>query len=119
MTLLRHPFTQHCLELLAPLGAVRGRAMFGGVGLYVDDFFMALIANERLYLKVGPQHEAVFLAAGCEPFTFTAKDGQNMTMAYRAAPEEALESPQAMRPWGRRALEAALQAANAKVRRKP
>ena len=30
--------------LLAPLGPVRTRAMFGGRGIYVDDLLMALIA---------------------------------------------------------------------------
>ena len=30
----------HCLELLAPLGRVRSRRMFGGHGLYVDDLFI-------------------------------------------------------------------------------
>jgi DNA transformation protein and related proteins len=108
------PFTAHCLELLAPLGAVRARSMFGGVGLYVDDLFMALIADERLYLKVGAAHEAAFVAAGCAPFSYTTAQGVSHTMGYRLAPDEALESPSAMQPWARRALEAALMAANAK-----
>jgi DNA transformation protein and related proteins len=37
-------FVDHCAELLAPLGAVRVKRMFGGWGLYVDDIFLALIA---------------------------------------------------------------------------
>ena len=45
-------FLQWCIELLSPLGRVRSRRMFGGQGLYVDELFMALIMNERLYLKV-------------------------------------------------------------------
>ncbi|MFN7693949.1 MAG: TfoX/Sxy family protein [Burkholderiales bacterium] len=115
------PFTQHCLELLAPLGRPRAKAMFGGVGLYVDDLFVALIADDTLFLKVSPAHEPAFVAAGCEAFTFTTKDGRSMSMAYRTAPEEALDSAEAMRPWARRAMEAALMAANAKKRtqRKP
>lgn len=112
------PFTRHCLELLSGLGPARARAMFGGVGLYVDDLFIALIADGRLYLKSGSAHEAAFAAAGCEPFRYTMKDGRTMTMAYRTAPEEALESPQAMHPWARRAMEAALVAANAKPKKR-
>ena len=115
MTRLRDPFTQHCLELLAPLGPARARAMFGGVGLYVDDLFIALIAEGRLYLKAGAAHLEAFEAAGCEPFVYAGKDGQSMTLGYRTAPEAALDSPEAMRPWARRALEAALVAANAKL----
>lgn len=118
MSKTRDPFTLHCMELLAPLGPVRVRAMFGGVGFYVDDLFMALIAFGRLYLKVGEAHRAAFDAAGCQPFVFETKDGQSMSLGYCTAPEEALESPEAMRPWARRALEAALVAANAKPVRK-
>ncbi len=114
MSKLRDPFTLHCQELLAPLGPVRLRAMFGGVGFYVDDLFIALIADGRFYLKVGEAHQAAFEAAGCAPFTYATKHGEVMTLGYREAPEEALESPAAMQPWARRALEAALVAANAK-----
>ena len=42
---------EHCRELLAPLGAVRVKRMFGGHGFYVDEIFMALIAFGRLYLR--------------------------------------------------------------------
>lgn len=111
------PFALHCLELLAPLGRPRAKAMFGGVGLYVDDLFIALLADDRLYLKTNAQTQSAFEAAGCEPFRYTMKDGREMTMGYWTAPDEALESPEAMRPWARRAMEAALIAANAKSAR--
>ena len=39
------------LELLASLGAVRARRMFGGWGLYAGDAFVALIADDQLYLR--------------------------------------------------------------------
>lgn len=112
------PFTLHCLELLAPLGLPRAKAMFGGVGLYVDELFIALIIDERFYLKTGEAQRPAFEAAGCEPFRYTMKDGREMSMGYWTAPDEALESPAAMRPWARRAMEAALIAANAKPGRK-
>jgi DNA transformation protein len=112
------PFVLHCRELLAPLGPTRARAMFGGVGLYVDGLFIALIADGRLYLKAGAGHEPAFAAAGCAPFTYAMADGRVMTLGYRAAPEEALEAPEAMRPWARRAMEAALVAANAKPKKR-
>ncbi|MGQ3053094.1 MAG: TfoX/Sxy family protein [Roseateles sp.] len=109
------PFTAFCLELLAPLGPVRARAMFGGQGLYIDGLFAALIAGGELYLKVDDATQARFEAAGCRPFTFTMKNGQQMSMRYYRPPEEALESPPLMQPWARLAFEAALRAANAKA----
>jgi DNA transformation protein len=102
-------FVAHCLELLAPLGAVRARAMFGGHGLYVDDLFVALIAFERLYLKVDAMTRPRFEAAGCSPFVYEGK-GTPVTMSYWTAPPEALDSPALMLPWARLALQAAVAA---------
>ena len=102
------------LELLAPLGAVRSRRMFGGWGLYVDDLFIALIAFDRLYLKADASTRERFVAAGCEPFTYGAK-GQQMSINYWTAPADAMESPALMAPWARLALQAALTARSAKL----
>jgi len=103
----------HCLELLAPLGAPRARRMFGGHGLYIDDLFVALIAFDRLYLKTDGQTRARFEAAGCQPFVYEGQ-GKPVTMSYFTAPDDAMESPPLMQPWGRLALEAALRARAAK-----
>jgi DNA transformation protein and related proteins len=98
-----------CLELLASLGPTRARRMFGGWGLYADGLFVAIIADEQLYLKVDAETEAAFVEAGCERFTYLAK-GKPMSMGYRRAPAEAMDSPALMAPWARLALKAALSA---------
>ena len=103
----------HCVELLSPLGSVRTRRMFGGTGFYVDDLFLALIAGERLYLKVDAQTRPLFEAAGCEPFIYDSA-GKNVSLGYFSAPEDAMESPPLMLPWARHALSAALRARAAK-----
>jgi DNA transformation protein len=99
----------HSLEMLAPLGALRSRRMFGGWGIYVDDYFIAIIAFDQLYLKADAQTRPEFLAAGCAPFQYE-REGQLMTLGYFVAPEEAMESPALMEAWGRLALGAALRA---------
>ncbi|MBC8056465.1 MAG: TfoX/Sxy family protein, partial [Rhizobiales bacterium] len=106
-------FVAHCVELLAPLGAVRSRRMFGGHGLYVDDLFVALIAFERLYLKADALTRSAFESAACAPFVYEG-GGKTVTMSYFSAPEDAMESPPAMQPWARLALAAALRARAAK-----
>ena len=103
------PFVAHCVELLAPLGAVRVRRMFGGWGIYIDGLFMALIAFDRLYLKTDAASVQRFIAAGCEPFRYR-QDDREQTMAYWTAPAEALDAPPLMEPWARLALQAALTA---------
>lgn len=118
---MSHDLVAHCLELLAPLGAVRARRMFGGHGLYCDDLFFALIAGECLYVKVDATTQPAFAAAGCEPFVYNAKTGA-IAMSNWSVPAEAMESPALMQPWARQALAAALRARTARpsaVPRKP
>lgn len=111
------PFTELCVEMLSPLGAVRVRRMFGGQGIYVDELFMALIVQNQLYLKADDTTRERFVAAGCEPFSYSTATGERQVMSYYRPPEETLESPPLMLPWARLALEAALRAANAKARK--
>ena len=66
-------FTAHCLELLAPHGAARARRMFGGVGIYLDGLFIALIADERLYLKVDARPAAPSWPPAANPSSTTAR----------------------------------------------
>ncbi len=106
-------FVAHCSELLGSAGAVRSRRMFGGHGLYVDDLFVALIAAERLYLKVDAQTRPAFEAAGCARFVYDGA-GKAVSLGYFTAPEEAMESPPLMQPWARLAVEAAVRARAAK-----
>ena len=113
MASTRDEFTSHCVDLLAPLGSTRAKRMFGGVGLYVDDVFIALIASERLYLKVDATTRPQFEAAGCEPFVYDAAN-KAIAMSYFSAPEDAMESPPLMQNWARLALDAALRARAAK-----
>lgn len=99
-------FVDWCVELLAPLGTVRARAMFGGHGLYLDDRFVAIVAGEVLYLKADAVSAPAFAAAGSAAFAYTAK-GRSTTLGFWRAPAEAMDSAAGMAPWARLALEAA------------
>lgn len=107
------PLAAHCAELLAGLGPVRMRRMFGGHGFYVDDVFVAILAFDKLFLKVDAATEARFREAGGEPFSYEAKGRGRVSLHYWTAPADAMESPALMRPWARLAMAAALAAANA------
>ena len=84
--------------------------MFGGHGLYVDGLFIAIVAADRLYLKVDATSRERFEAAGCEPFVYDSKS-HSISLGYFSVPDEALDSAPAMQPWARLALEAALRSA--------
>jgi DNA transformation protein and related proteins len=100
MSLAQSEFVEYCTELLGSVGAVRARRMFGGHGLYVDELFVALIAFDRLYLKVDAQTRPAFEAAACAPFVYDGA-GKAVSLGYFSAPEEAMESPPLMQPWAR------------------
>ncbi len=107
-------FLRHVSELLAPAGHVECKRMFGGHGVYLDGVFMAIIADDELYLKADGLTRAAFDAENCAPFVYT-KNGKDMTMSYRRAPDAAMDAPHLMLPWARRALEAALRTHAAKA----
>ncbi|HTC23791.1 MAG TPA: TfoX/Sxy family protein [Gemmatimonadales bacterium] len=76
---------------------VKDRAMFGGIGIYCDDLFFALIAGDTLYFKVDDTNRPDFEARGMGPFRPAGPDGE--VMQYYAVPEDLLEDPEALRPW--------------------
>ncbi len=101
------------VELLAPIGRITARRMFGGAGLYADGLIVGLEVDGALYLKIDGQTRQAFAEGGGHPFVHDGK-GKPITMSYWTPPDEAMDSPEAMRPWAQRALEAALRSAAAK-----
>jgi DNA transformation protein len=99
---------------MSSLGPVRARKMFGGWGISCDGLSVALIAWERLYLKVDAQTKPAFAQADCEPFVYEGKN-KPIEMSYWTVPPEAMDAPHLMAPWARLAMEAALRAANARA----
>ncbi|HEV8692772.1 MAG TPA: TfoX/Sxy family protein [Lysobacter sp.] len=104
---------EHLRDLFEPLGPISARAMFGGFGLYFDGLIIGIIMDETVYLKTDEQTRKHFEHAGCEPCVYDMK-GKPLTMSYWSLPEEAMDSPQAMRPWAQLAIEAARRKADAK-----
>ncbi len=105
-------------ELLEPLGRITVRRMFGGAGLYVDGLIVGLEIEGTLYLKTDASSRDLFANAGGRPFVYDGKDKQVTVASYWTPPDEAMDSPEAMRPWARLALEAALRSAAAKPTKK-
>lgn len=100
-------------ELLAPIGRITARRMFGGAGLYADGLIVGLEVEGALYLKTDDLTRPAFAEAGGRPFIYDGK-GQPVTLSYWTPPEAAMDSPEDMRPWAWRALEASRRAAEAK-----
>ena len=94
-------------DLFADFSPVTTRAMFGGHGVYRDGVIIGIVIDDSLYLKVDDHTRTAFEAQGSVPFVYEAK-GKSVPMSYWSVPEDALDTPQAFRPWAQRAWEAAL-----------
>ena len=78
-------FVEHILEVLEPCGTIRAKRMFGGYGLYRDELFFGLVADDVLYLKTDDQSVAIFLDRRIDP-------GTPITLTVRDRPVEELLS---------------------------
>lgn len=97
------------LEQLSRSGlSVHSRSMFGGVGLYADQLFFALIADDTLYFKVNDTNRPDFVARGMGPFRPYGDSVE--TMGYFRVAEELLEDPEELRPWADKAIAVARRA---------
>jgi DNA transformation protein and related proteins len=94
-------FLDFVLEQLAPLGALQPKRMFGGVGIYANGLFFAILDDDTLYLKGDAQLKPQFEAAGSHAFD---PFGEGKPMAYWSAPAEAMDDPDLLVEWAHKAL---------------
>jgi len=113
---VRNPdrLTAYLLELLAPLGPVSARRMFGGVGLFHSGIMFGLIARDELFLKVGDANRPAYEAAGEAPFSYDTKHGSHTLGSYWRCPPELLDDAETFQIWARQAIEAAMVASRGK-----
>jgi DNA transformation protein len=106
-------FADYCCDLLSTQGPCLAKRMFGGWGISVDGLTFAIIADlgggDKLWLKADEAVRSRFEAAGCERFVYVGKS-KTASMGYYTAPEDAMDSQDAMRPWARLSMECALRA---------
>jgi DNA transformation protein len=98
-------FLDYVLEQLARVTRVTHKRMFGGVGLYADGIFFAIIADDELYFKVDDSTRSIFESRGMEPFR---PYGDDRSMNYYQVPADVLEDVDLLRDWANRAVEVAL-----------
>ncbi len=100
-------FRDYVLEQLATGGRVTSKRMFGGVGLYLDGLFIALIDDDTLYFKTDDSNRARYQRAGSQPFC-PYPDRPEQQMGYWQVPAEVLEDADELKIWAREALAVAL-----------
>ena len=111
-------YLTYLVDQLASFARVRSRRMFGGVGLYADDTFFALVADDILYFKVDGTNRADYVARQCEPFRPLARNPDAYSMSYFAVPPDVIEDDDELKSWARKAYKAAAAAQLVKAARK-
>jgi DNA transformation protein len=109
----RSALLDYLIDQLAPLGDIRGRAMFGGHGLYLNGTIVAIIVDETVYLKVDSGNRAAFERESMEPFTYASK-GRRVALSYWETPAAVIEEPDQLQQWVREAAAAARRSQAAK-----
>lgn len=98
-------YREFVIEQLERVVPISSRRMFGGVGLYSEGLFFALIDDDSLYFKVDDTNRQDFEAEGMGPFRPYGDDSH--VMQYYEVPAELLEDPERLRPWVEKAIEVA------------
>ena len=105
-------------ELLAPLGGVSIRRMFGGRGVFRDGLMFALLSSRGVfYFKADAETAPAFEAEGCEQWMPAMKE-RAIPMPYWRAPERLFDEPDEFADWARAAYAAARRMEAAKARPK-
>ena len=99
------------LSLALPIDS---KSMFGGVGIYSEGLFFALIAEDKLYFKVSDLNRADFEAAGMKPFY---PYDSATPMHYWELPPGVINHPEELRVWIDKALQVAATARQKKRKR--
>lgn len=88
-------------EKLSAVQPIRTKAMFGGVGIYAGDLIFAIIAEDKLYLKVSDLNRADYEARGMGPFF---PYDSPTPMGYWELPHGVLEDPKELAVWVDKAI---------------
>jgi DNA transformation protein len=99
------------IDLFSGLGPVSVRRMFGGKGIYHNGVIVAIEVRGELMLKADSISSPDFVAAGSRQWTYTgSKHGKLVSMPYWTVPDTAVDDPDKMAVWARKAYEAGLRA---------
>ncbi len=107
-------YREFVLEQLGRVTPVISKSMFGGVGIYAQGLFFALIAEDRLYFKVDDSTRPHFEQRGMEPFR---PFGEESAIGYYEVPVDVLEDVHQLEAWIKTAIEVAAAAKSSKNKR--
>jgi DNA transformation protein len=93
-------------DLLGEIPGITSRGMFGGFGIYQNGMIFAIIAEGRLYFKVGEGNRLDYESRGSKPFTYQMPGKKPMAMSYWELTEEIMENREKLGIWVAKAVAA-------------
>ena len=90
------------LEQLSGVRALVTKRMFGGVGIYSDGTFFAVIDNDTIFFKVDEALARQYIQAGMSPFK--PMPDKPAMKGYYQVPPDVLEDADEMVRWAKQSL---------------
>ena len=88
-------YREFVIEQLSNVVPISYRKMFGGIGVYSEGLFFAIMGDDRLYFKVDDSNYADYAAHRSEQF---------MNLRYYEVPVDILEDEDQLSEWVEKAL---------------
>ena len=83
------------VEMLAPIGDISSRSMFGGYGIFAGGDMFALISGSALFSQVDDSNRSVYEEVGSKQYG---------SMPYYRVPDDTLEDPDKLIDWARTSI---------------
>lgn len=103
-------FKDFILDQLTELNGIRCKAMFGGHGLYQDEFFFGIIHKSRVYFKVNDETRKEYEKSGMKYFQPSLKQSLKN---YYEVPADVIEDANQLLAWAEQAAGKGSMAADA------
>ena len=110
---VKSSLASYVAEQLAPLGRISSRAIFGGVGVFIDERLLGIVMGEKLYLHTDKSNLDDYVARGMQQFK-PYPNAFDLTTDHHEVPQEVINDAEQLKLWGERALCAAVESARAK-----
>ncbi len=91
-------------DVFAGIDGISTKTMFGGYGYYRSGRIFGIIADGKLFFKVGESNKKDYEDYGSKPFVFKAHNGREMKISYWEVPADVMEDREILEEWIEKSL---------------
>ncbi len=92
-------------DVFAGVEGISSKTMFGGYGYYRGGKIFAIIADGKLYFKVGSSNKKDYEDLGSAPFVYNSHKGKKVSMSYYELPADIMEDREVLEEWIEKSLQ--------------